>query len=196
MKISNTNNKKRGNVRVGKLPYRWDPNPGSKKWPVVPGYKNINVCSGSQGIYKQLSPMRLGPIAGSQKMENLWQFSKVLESELDNNGDPGQLFFDRRDEGFSSPKGIRRNPDKSPVQFFYWKGEKLNLVEAREQIYCNYYESLVVKTDAYRALEQLTEDGINIQILGYDGREYDLKSAPDGSQLNEILQDTSKSLWT
>ncbi len=189
MRISNKNNVKRSDVRVDKLPYRWDPTPGPKKWPVIPGYKNINVCSGSRGIYRELSPMRLGPIpdVGAQKMENLWQFSKVLESELEDNGNPGQLFFDRRDEGFSSPKGIRRKSDKSPVQYFYWEGEKLDLVEARKQIYCRYYEQLVEKTDAYRALEQLIKDGINIQILGYDGREYDSKSDPDGSQLNDLL---------
>jgi len=120
-------------------------------------------------------------------MENLWQFSKVLESELDDNGDPGQLFFDGREAGFSSPQGIRRKSDKSPVKFFYWKGEKLDLVEARKQIYCRYYEQLVEKTDAYRALEQQIKDGINIQILGYDGHEYDSESDPNGSQLNELL---------
>ena len=189
MKKKSFKNKKRSDVRVDKLPYRWDPTPGPKTWPVVPGYKNINVCSGSRGIFRNLSPMLLGPIpdVGVQKLENLWQFSKVIESELDDNGDPGMVFLARREEGFSRPKGIRRKSDKSPVKFFYWEGEKLDLVEARKQIYCRYYEQLVEKTDAYRALEQLIKDDINIQILGYDGREYDSKSDPDGSQLNDLL---------
>jgi hypothetical protein len=137
--------------------------------------------------------MFLGPVEGSQTMENLWQFSKVLESELDGDGNPGQLFFDRRETGFSSPKGIRRKSDKSPVEYFYWEGEKLDLVEARKRIYCKYYESLVVKTDAYRALEQLIKDGINIQILGYDGHDYDLEDDSSVSQLIEFLQDTNRS---
>ncbi len=195
MKKQKLKTKKRGNVHVGKLPYRWDSSPGPKTWPVIPGYKNINVCSGARGIYKELSPMLLGPIleVGAQKMENLWQFSKVLESELDDNGDPGQLFFERREEGFSSHKGIRRKSDKSPVKFFYWESEKLDLVEARKKIYCNYYESLVVKTDAYKELEDILKRGINIQILGYDGHDYDVKEDPDGSKLFEFLKDTSRS---
>jgi len=43
---------KKGKVRVDKLPYRWDPTPGSKKWTGVPGYKNINVCS-SKKVWEQ-----------------------------------------------------------------------------------------------------------------------------------------------
>lgn len=184
---------KRGNIRVGKLPYRWDPSPGPKTWPVIPGYKNINVCSSARGIFKELSPMYLGPVEDSQTMENFWQFSKVLNSEIDVNGDPGQLFFERRETGFSSPKGIRRKSDKSPVEYFYWKGEKLNLVEARKRIYCYYYELLVVKTDAYKSLEDMLKRGINIQILGYDGHDYDPEDDSSGSQLIEFLQDTSRS---
>ena len=193
MITDNIKNKKRGLVRVNRLIHFRDRSGISKRWPVIPGFKNINVCSGSQGIFKELSPMRLGPVAGSQKMENLWQFSKVLANETDANGEPSQLFFDRRDEGFSSPVGIRRKADTSPVQFFYFGGKRLNLVEARKQIYCRYYESLVVQTDAYRALEDILNSGINIQFLGYDGHDYDPEADPNGSQLNQFLQDTSRS---
>jgi len=193
MKTEETIIKKRGLVRVNRIVHFRDRSGISKRWPVVPGYKNINVTSSSHGIFRDLSPMFLGPVEGSQTMENLWQFSKVLNSEINANGDPGQLFFDRRETGFSSPKGIRRKSDKSPVKFFYWEDEKLDMVEARKQIYCKYYESLVVKTDAYRALEQLIKDGINLQILGYDGHDYDPEDDSSGSQLIEFLQDTNRS---
>jgi hypothetical protein len=51
--------KGRGKVLVDKLPGRFS----GKKWPVVEGYKNVNVCSGAAGSWKQLSPMLLGPIS-------------------------------------------------------------------------------------------------------------------------------------
>jgi hypothetical protein len=56
--------KKRGLVAVDCLPGRFAKNPDgtSKKWPVLPGYSRVNVCSGAPGINKQLSPMLLGPV--------------------------------------------------------------------------------------------------------------------------------------
>jgi len=42
----------KGNIRVDRLPYRWDQIPGPKTWPVFPGYKNINVCSSARGIFR------------------------------------------------------------------------------------------------------------------------------------------------
>ena len=194
MKKQNLNNKKRGNVRVDKLPYRWDPSPDPKTWPVIPGYKNINVCSGSQGIYKQLSPMLLGPIpqVGAQKMENLWQYSKVIKDEVGPDGQPTQLFFDRQKEGFANPNGKRRKAHRSETLFHYWNGKILYKVEARKHIYCRYYAELVVKTDAYIALEAKLDAGENIQLLGYDGHDYSAADDQDGSRLLEILEDTSR----
>ena len=92
MKISNTHNNGRGLVRVNRIIHFRDRSGLSKRWPVVPGYQNVNVTSSTRGLFRQLSPMFLGPVEGSQTMENLWQFSKVLQSEIDN-GEPGELFF-------------------------------------------------------------------------------------------------------
>jgi hypothetical protein len=190
----NVYTKKRGNVRVDKLPYRWDSSSGPKTWPVIPGYKNINVCSGSRGIYKELSPMLLGPIpeVGAQKMENLWQFSKVIKDEVGPDGKPTQLFFDRQKAGFANPDGKRRKAHRSQTLFHYWNGKILYKVDARKQIYCKHYAELVVKTDAYKALEELLNTGTNVQLLGYDGHDYSAADNLDGSRLLKILEDTSR----
>jgi hypothetical protein len=93
----------RGRVVVDKLPGRYS----GKKWPVRDGYYRVNCTSGAPGVWKQLSPMKLGPITVSRhgwnhkedsgeqiynvkmplqatNLENTWQASKVWngESEL------------------------------------------------------------------------------------------------------------------
>jgi hypothetical protein len=68
-------------VRCDKLPHRFS----GQKWPHKEGWKNINVCSGSAQIFRELSPMKLGPIVydlsseGKQgtltalNLENCWR---------------------------------------------------------------------------------------------------------------------------
>jgi hypothetical protein len=156
-------------------------------WPNKEGYLNINVCSGAKGIFAQLSPMRCGPISYEDShtngkvsvtnVENLWQFSKVWTGELDKKGEPTEEFFDRREKGWKDPKGRRWvkkgdgiNPNVPLCS--YWNGKKLDYIDARKAIYCPEYANSVVKTEAYKKLEEMLEEGYNIQILGFDGYDY------------------------
>eukprot|EP01027_Heterolobosea_sp_BB2_P014653 GEZU01021019.1.p1 GENE.GEZU01021019.1~~GEZU01021019.1.p1 ORF type:complete len:358 (+),score=89.05 GEZU01021019.1:60-1133(+) len=119
----------RGKIWVDHLPGRFS----GRKWPMKPGFKNVNVCSGAAGIWKQLSPMKLGPIKigeylnenqqakdkgmsaykvpmpeTAQNMENLWQFSKVWRGEFDEKkGIPIKDFFTRRASGWKDNTGHR-----------------------------------------------------------------------------------------
>ncbi|RUP51332.1 hypothetical protein BC936DRAFT_148723 [Jimgerdemannia flammicorona] len=181
----------RGQVRVDRLPPRFAKNV-SKKWPVVEGYKNVNVCSSGAGFWKELSPMLLGPIAlcewgidpktdlgkvrrgvevpgQCKRMENLWQFSKVFEEEVGEDLWPSVEFFRRRATAWKDPKGHRHSVKGARVKYFLWGQEKLTFLEARKRIYCSVYASIVKKTKAYRELERLLNEGQNVQILGYDG---------------------------
>ncbi|EFC48496.1 predicted protein [Naegleria gruberi] len=195
-------NKKRnskGDVRCDKLPGRFSK--GNKKWPIVTGYKNVNCCSGASGIFKELSPMKLGPYEyehGSEKctitnLENLWQFSKVFPGEEEQvRNDNGQLtkvpnseFFERRTKGWKDEKAHRHVKREKPL-YSWWKGEKFNYMQARRKIYCPLYAEKVVETEAYKKLEEMVNSGMNIQILGFDGYNY------DGKTLKECFEDTSK----
>jgi hypothetical protein len=171
-----------GKIRANKLPHRLDKSIKDKSWPKADGYKNIGVCSGSPGIFKELSPMKLGPIkhdeAGlpaAKNLENLWQYSKVFSGDVDAKGNILPSWFARRKQGFSDPKPHRRAKKLSPGEktlYSYWKGEKLDYMEARRKIYCPLYAEYVVKTAAWTKLKEIMNDGYNIQILGYDGYDY------------------------
>lgn len=192
----------RGKVRCGKLVHRFDTSGADKNWPTVDGYMNINVCSNAPGIYKNLSPMILGPIyyntadEGDQtpvvlkakKLENLWQFAKVWNGERNEiSKKPIKAYFDRRKEGWEQEKGQRRVMRGKPL-YSYWKGMDLSYSDSRDQIYCPLYEALARKTDAYKQIENLLNDGYNINIIGYDGYDYERETM----SLTECFADLSR----
>lgn len=203
----NKKNGRRGTVVCNKLPHRFDKTLVDKKWPVVKGYKNINVCSAAPGAYKFLSPMKLGPIKYNleddkrgetgvvkiKNLENCWQYSKVWEGEVDENNLPKEEFWTRRKDGWEDEKGHRwvkpkfdHNGNRNVTLFNYWKAERLGYQEAREKVYCPLYAELVQKTDVYKKLKKLVDEGCNIQILGYDGYDYSDRT------LMDCFLDTSK----
>ena len=129
---------KRGSVCTARLVHRFDKTGVDKKWPLRPGYMNVNITSGCKH-WRGLSPMHLGPIrffvdSGSGQedvvfkratcLENAWQFLKVWPGEscialVDSacgKGEvdgkkvevPNEEWFERRDAGFADPKPHRR----------------------------------------------------------------------------------------
>lgn len=188
----------RGDVKCNKLPYRFSSNP---KWPVIDGYKNINVCSSAQGIWKQLSPMLLGPVEFTEffphgveeiqatNLENYWQSAKVWEGEVDAKGNPNEEWYQRRRKICADPKAHRhikkgKGPNRNVPLFAWWDGQHMTYDEARRKKYIPMYMKLVRKTEAWKRLEGLVNSGQNIQLLGYDGRVFD--------DLNKELKDLSK----
>lgn len=162
----------------------------TKPHPSLLGYTAINVCSSSTPFYRELSPMKLGPITAggltAQNLENLWQFSKVYEEEVDEKGDPLPIFFKRLQRGCDAEKGKRRKI-KGTVLYTYWEDEKLTYLEARKRIYVPLYVKYVQQTGAWRALSNMPG---SILINGYDGRpykdlrkEYDRVDKPFGHEL-------------
>jgi hypothetical protein len=165
---------------------------GDKRHPLRHGYKNINVCSSGPAPYKQLSPFLLGPIhfkeydaTGEQRnyeatnLENLWQFSKVWTCDVNPDGSIKADWFVTRDAGWADPKPHRRRKVSAGESTLYsfWNKERLLYGEARKRIYIPYYVQLAQATDAYKQLHKLVhEGGINVQIIGYDGRDFAMGS--------------------
>jgi hypothetical protein len=93
-------------------------------------------------------------------------------------------------------------PNPNVPLYSYWKGKKLSYLEARREIYCPAYAQCVVKTKAYKKLEELLDDGVNVQvefseniihndcdqILGYDGYDY----ISEGKTLKDCFYDTKR----
>lgn len=124
----------KGKVSIARLAGR------GKAWPVAPpGYKNINVTSGSQnkaGIHriKTLSPMFLGPInkeiwpmIGDDVcllFENYWQYSKAFldMGQLDPDTPEGNLtpkWYKWRKKGFARTKGDRHPQGTKTKEVMY-----------------------------------------------------------------------------
>jgi hypothetical protein len=195
-----------GKVRCGKLQSRFAPAHVDKKWPAKEGYKNINCCSGAQGIFKFLSPMKLVPSVyeydgeetiQATNIENLWQFSKVWPGEEDpDTGLPNKEWFERRKNGWLDVKAhrhVKKGPkdatNRNIPMYSYWKGEKLSYLEARKKIYCPIYAQEVVKSEAYKKLHKMVhEEGYNVSILGFDGIDYHA----EGKTLKELFDDPSR----
>jgi hypothetical protein len=154
--------------------------------------------------------MKLGPITydlsddnngetGQVKIKNLencWQFSKVWTGEEDEDTEkPTKEFWTRRKEGWEDVKAHRwvkkgndSNGNRNIPLYSYWKGQKLSYMQARGAIYCPLYAELVQKTDAYKKLKKLVDEGCNVQILGFDGYDFD----GEGMTLADCYRDTSR----
>ena len=183
---------KRGNLRVNKIIHFRKK--GDKTHPLYPGFLNIDVTQ--RGSFKELSPMILGPISHNQagvppaqKMENLWQYSKVYQREIDSNGNIMQIFYDERIRGFNDIKGHRKKYPGEESKFVYWNNKQMDKVKGRKQIYCKYYADYVVKTAAYRKLEKMLDEGVNIQLVGYDGIYYNPETDSKGKIFKQYLND-------
>lgn len=195
----------KGDVRCGKLPHfrgsgiQHPDGSVTKKWPALPGYTNINVCSNGTA-HKNLSPMKVGPFILVEKkmitpwysdgvhpgfkslndthqwivvtnLENWWQGSKVYNVDV-LNGIIQPSFYERRAKMMADPKPHRRALPKNkatPVAA-YLDGNVYNYVASRIY-YISYYENLVKDKPEYQDLVRRISTGENIQILGFDGRD-------------------------
>jgi len=208
----NIEKKLRGRVRCAKLPYRFSKTIKDKKWPNTYGFMNINVCSSSKS-FRGLSPMVLGPIEVkvvdyknkiktivAKNLENLWQASKVWSSDY--NPITKKIrkgWFSDRDKYFADSKAhrhIKKGTGKNvnvPL-FSLWvnqktdKVAKLKYVKARKRIYCPIYKRLASKTAEFEKLKTMLDDGYNIQILGYDGFDFE----KEGMTLQQCYDDASR----
>lgn len=210
---ANVQQKLLGQVKVGKLPHWRATSDEDKCWPQTDGFKNVNVHSTGRGVFVQLFPAKLGPInvkslVGASvrvhNIENLWQFSKVYESDIDHDTEePSADWVARRDKGWADPQGYlsvmkkedviggKGDDDDTPVikpRFFMWGNTQLSFLKARRSIFCRAYASLVVKTEGYRKLVAMIQKGINIQILSDTGYDY----AGQGRTLYQCLNDPNQ----
>jgi hypothetical protein len=171
----------------------------SKKWPTIEGHNNVNVCSNGTA-YRNLSPMKIGPFVVIEKkapnpfypsgihpgfqslnethqycvatnLENYWQNSKVFDVDVVNNIIQPS-FYQRRAKGMDDPKPHRRALPKvkaHPVAS-YFDGNVYTYVASRIY-YIFYYEQLVSQRPEYQDLLRRVNNGENIHILGFDGRD-------------------------
>ncbi|CAK7994703.1 Hypothetical protein POVR1_LOCUS227 [uncultured virus] len=154
-----------------------------------------------------LSPMNLGPVVHSQpglpqalNLENFWQSSKLFPNQVldcgrkDHTSCGDNCFRKYQIEMFNNPVAERHNKhakvDGKKVQPLGWiwtlSDETTKLFKYKEsrQFYCCFYERLARVTDDYMKLVDLLRDGMNLNIIGYDGR--DIRNC-DREDLKDLL---------
>jgi hypothetical protein len=131
----------------------------------------INTTSRSMNWSRNLSPFFLGPVELydgyiSQNFENLWQFAKVYNQHLDENGNPTDQYFQWAQKGWNDKFAHRYPMGRGmKAEYSYWAGEKLSYVEARLKIYLPIYAKLVQKTSAFEKLKLIYESKDKNEIL-------------------------------
>ncbi len=150
-----------------------------------------------------LSPKSIGPIKHEQpnlppakNLENFHQGNKVFNSEVDERGEPKEIFFKTQVEIYNNEIPLRHKAsafdDKGKrtniPRFSLWVDKqgvkhKISYFVSR-QFYCTYYERALLEPESkenkdYEYLKQLIDDGYNLQIIGYDGYEVGEKTLED-----------------
>lgn len=129
--------------------------------------------------WKELSPFHLGPCRTPDgvrfhNFENLWQFSKVYKSHLENDndlicGEVGIDWYIWHMAGARTERGTRYPMGKGAVaEFSKWGNLRLGYIAARKQIYVPEYSKLLINTAKFRKLRKQYYSGANIVIRDYD----------------------------
>jgi len=121
----------------------------------------VVTVSKSNDWSKGLSPFVLGPCelwGGhiSKNMENAWQGSKVYPEHVDSNNKVTDKWFKWAKEEWDCDRAHRYPMGKGAIPLFsYWDGEYLTYIQARKRIYIPLYYKAVIKTDAWKKLQDL-----------------------------------------
>ena len=155
----------------------------------------VNTTSRA-GWSSELSPFRLGPVKlyGSHHariFENAWQFAKVYPSQVDENNDPTDRYWNWAFAGWcdSTPRRYPMGKGARPL-YSLWNGQRLGYVEARKQIYVPLYAQLVVQTEAYRRLQSLHYLTHDLYLWDYDG----YKHRDLGMDYAQVLNDPTRKM--
>lgn len=156
----------------------------------------INTTSRSNNWTKDFSPFSVGPVKlynsyTAKNVENAWQFSKVYQEHVDDNGEPTDEYFKWANKGWNDTYAHRYPMGKGAVPLYsYWKGEKLTYIGARKKIYTPLYSQAVVRTNAFEQLLDLYLSGDSFVLLDFDG--YDYLSL--GMSLKDVLNEPNKKM--
>ena len=143
---------------------------------------------------KDLSPFFIGPVVSSDGVvanifEIFWQCGKVYPCHNDN-GKPNEDFFKWRNEFYSKEvcsKDLMRHSCKSlgyehkdTMYFAHYEDNEwkaLDYLEARKKVYFPEYAKLICKTDSFKWLKGLCDNGVKIALVDFDAINIYSKSA-------------------
>lgn len=149
---------------------------------------SIDTTSRSKTWSRCLSPFVLGPVElygdyVAKNIENAYQFTKVYDQYMDDDGNPTPAYFKWAEQGWNDPKPHRYPMGKGvKPEYSYWDGEHLSYIESRKKIYIPLYSSTVRDTPAFSRLAELAmvQDVYLWDYDGYNHRELNM-------DLNDVL---------
>lgn len=162
----------------------------SPKDKVPKDFTVINTTSRDKNnIGAELSPFNLGPIPLyenkiAKNLENAWQFTKVYKEFADTNNNPEPIYFKWAKKGWGDTFAHRYPNGKGNVPLYsYWKtfdGMNWNehhwtYIDARRNIYFPLYAKAIVKTNAFKELQERVENGEKIALWDFDGYDHKLR---------------------
>ena len=168
---------------------------------IGPGYKTpeglvINTTSRSDTWSRALSPFFVGPVDLYQghtsiNVENAWQFSKVYEYYLEEDGSVGERYFAWAKRGWGDVKAHRYPMGKGVIPLYsYWDGEQLTYVQARRKIYIPLYAEAVQKTSAFQKLKKIHQENSDLYLWDFDG--YNHKTS--GLTFDQVIDDPNRKM--
>ena len=182
-------NKKHGKIRIGQQQR-------AKAYPNFDNYEIIPAWSRGAGEWKNLSPFYL-KFSDGVIFENFWQAQKVWqkvdkqniknwkwseEIHVDGNGNPNEKWFKWHEALLNHNLPVRRPNGRAVPLYAYWKGNKLDTVEGRRQIYIPYLKELYRANPTYLKLLEKVKSGKNIILVEPDGPL--LEAYPDGLEVD------------
>lgn len=157
----------------------------------------VNTTSRSTEKWTQeLSPFNLGPCElyegfVAKNVENAWQFSKVYDCHIDENGDPTLEYFEWATKGWQDSYAHRYPMGKGAIpQYSFWNNHKFDYLTAKKHIYVPLYANSVVKTKAYSKLKDIVESGKNLYLLDFDA----YKHREQNMTLTDVLNNPRKKM--
>lgn len=156
----------------------------------VEGYSTLNVTSSSGDWGKEFSPFYLREKQHiyddlfAVNFENLWQYCKVYEEHIDENGNPTEEYWKWAKEGWNTERAVRYPMGKGRVpKYSLFEGEKLGYIDARKRIYAPLYAREIYQKVEYRYLKHEFDNGRKIALKDFDGYDYIKR----GMTLEEVL---------
>jgi len=184
----NKQNNELGNIRVGRILTTKDK---GRKTPITFGYFNVTaILSPGKNLGRELDPNYLK--YNGKIISNIWEFSKIYPQHVKTT-DIEKLkhsltnikpeYWDWQESGFNSQTIIRypfsMQSYGEHIGFIKKTGSVIELLtesEARKKIFAPIYKKTVIKTDDYKKLTEMLNDGYNLQICDFNALQGSLES--------------------
>ncbi len=182
-------------------------------YPTLENVVTIPAWSRGAGPWNNLSPFKIGPVKfeedGEEKecatFETWWQSFKVWtavdaqkswqwtwknERHVDDafpsakTATPNKAWYIWHNALLANKVAVRRPNGRAIPLFAWWKEQRLDVIEARKQLYIPYLQSLYRKNATYqKLLAMVMEEGKSVCIVEPDGPQHWL--FPDGVELSK-----------